>query len=60
MTQAKADHLQKLLDRLEAGQLTEQEKKRLCFWSLAHKPVKLSDPKAPELLRERIEAEKKS
>lgn len=58
MTQATAKHYQAVLDQLLAGQLTDKDKARKCFWSVAGVPVKLSDPRAEELLRERIEAEK--
>lgn len=58
MTQAKAKHYQAVLDQLLAGQIPDKDKVRLCFWSIAGNPVKLSDPRAEELLRERIEAEK--
>lgn len=52
----KADQLTLILNRLEAGKYTEDQKQQLLFVDVDGKHVRLSDPQAMEKLKQRIAA----
>lgn len=50
----KTEALQEILRKLEAGEFEDKDKKRLVFKQADGTTVRLSDPNAAELLRQRI------